>query len=757
MVEDEGRKEEKFDFDAAGEALGYISLEQARVQAIEHARDNTDFYGPRYRNKRLVWEVVSAEEGEDFYEVRLSYRPAGRFRGTPGVEQFTIDKTGGVRIRQILDEPVSRGIPGRRLALIAVGLLVVAAVVVFFVTASLEDEASTPVTGAAATATTAPAAAPASGTTTIPPSAPPSTPATAPPAAAAASSAPSPTPTLGPQEPIMLGGVLLTGQELQCMMEAIGDPAFREISSGERQPTQEEVTSVTSCFPGGLPPELQQELTTPLTPVGPTPTPIPAPVVIPGPTSGSGSGMTRGGTISGTVRDAETGLPIRGVNVEVDTPEGGSYVDNQTDSDGRYAVTGLAPGEYRVWADGQDLGYIKVHFNNRLFWDDADPIPIGGSEEVTGVDFSLSVGASISGRVTDEETGLPVAGVGISANEDLGGTGAYAVTDAWGEYHLTGLAPGTYRVQASPQDNRATAAYAQEYYSEGLTYDDGDLIAVGPRDEIHGIEFTLQVGGSVSGRVLDAATGLPIRDVQVFAHFADGGYESYATTGSDGRYTLTGLIPGRYGITAEARSQGYLDTPYGDPKEGDILTIAGSEALSGIDFNLGIGASISGKVIDNATGQPIEGVNVAADLTAGAGLEYAGNVTNVVTDPSGLYTLAGLPPGVYKVSVRPQDNALTMTYAEQFYNEVLFWDDAAPIVISGTDEVPGIDFHLAVGAVVSGRVTDATTGAPLSGIGVSRELAQGGGYFEVSTRTDGTYELVGLSPGLYRISATGVD
>ena len=72
MVEEEGQKEEKFDFDSAGEAGGYISLEQARVLAIEHARDNTDFYGPRYRNRRLVWEAVSADEGEDFYEVRLS-------------------------------------------------------------------------------------------------------------------------------------------------------------------------------------------------------------------------------------------------------------------------------------------------------------------------------------------------------------------------------------------------------------------------------------------------------------------------------------------------------------------------------------------------------------------------------------------------------------------------------------------------------------------------------------------------------------
>ena len=37
--EEEKKEEEKFEFDAAGEALGYISMDQARVQAIEHARE----------------------------------------------------------------------------------------------------------------------------------------------------------------------------------------------------------------------------------------------------------------------------------------------------------------------------------------------------------------------------------------------------------------------------------------------------------------------------------------------------------------------------------------------------------------------------------------------------------------------------------------------------------------------------------------------------------------------------------------------
>tara|TARA_B100000315_G_scaffold145098_1_gene134046 strand:+ start:3463 stop:3741 length:279 start_codon:yes stop_codon:yes gene_type:complete len=48
MTEEEGKKEEeKLEFTPEGETLGYISLDQARVLAIEHARDNRDFYGPR--------------------------------------------------------------------------------------------------------------------------------------------------------------------------------------------------------------------------------------------------------------------------------------------------------------------------------------------------------------------------------------------------------------------------------------------------------------------------------------------------------------------------------------------------------------------------------------------------------------------------------------------------------------------------------------------------------------------------------------
>jgi len=84
MAQD-GKDEEKLEFTPEGETLGYISLDQARVIALQHARDNRELYG-RYADTKLVWEELSAEESEDYYRIRLSFRPANDFQGRPGTE-----------------------------------------------------------------------------------------------------------------------------------------------------------------------------------------------------------------------------------------------------------------------------------------------------------------------------------------------------------------------------------------------------------------------------------------------------------------------------------------------------------------------------------------------------------------------------------------------------------------------------------------------------------------------------------------------
>ena len=66
MVEDESKwDEEKFGFDSAGEAVAYISLDQARVLAMRTARETPGDYGRRFRHPTMAFEVASDEETED--------------------------------------------------------------------------------------------------------------------------------------------------------------------------------------------------------------------------------------------------------------------------------------------------------------------------------------------------------------------------------------------------------------------------------------------------------------------------------------------------------------------------------------------------------------------------------------------------------------------------------------------------------------------------------------------------------------------
>jgi len=113
----DGQEEE---FTAEGVFLGYISLDPARIQAIDHACDNIEFYGGQYIDTGLVWEVCRTQESDDYYEIWLAFRPSGGFRDEPGVERCVLEKNGDLRMRQILDAPSGVDSPRRwRLSLIA--------------------------------------------------------------------------------------------------------------------------------------------------------------------------------------------------------------------------------------------------------------------------------------------------------------------------------------------------------------------------------------------------------------------------------------------------------------------------------------------------------------------------------------------------------------------------------------------------------------------------------------------------------------
>ena len=123
MSEDPDKQEEKFEFTAEGEALGYISLAQARLLAMQTARETPGEYGDRFSGDSMVFAIVESGADEDYYNVVLEIKPSGRFAGTPGREQFFISKEGEVALRQVLDPPRTRS--RRPLLIVTAGIAVV--------------------------------------------------------------------------------------------------------------------------------------------------------------------------------------------------------------------------------------------------------------------------------------------------------------------------------------------------------------------------------------------------------------------------------------------------------------------------------------------------------------------------------------------------------------------------------------------------------------------------------------------------------
>ena len=111
MVDEEGRKEDKFEFDSTGQSSGYISMAQARVLAMQTAREEPGNYGAAFEGMEMFFEVEGEEEDEDYYHVRVSFRPVDNLTDTPGIEEFILDKNGDIALRQIvsrLDSQVRR-------------------------------------------------------------------------------------------------------------------------------------------------------------------------------------------------------------------------------------------------------------------------------------------------------------------------------------------------------------------------------------------------------------------------------------------------------------------------------------------------------------------------------------------------------------------------------------------------------------------------------------------------------------------------
>ena len=416
--------------------------------------------------------------------------------------------------------------------------------------------------------------------------------------------------------------------------------------------------------------------------------------------------LSPGGSISGSI----SGL-LGGEDIDLSIYEdvdGGRYRGGTLSTSGSYSIESLPPASYKLWAEpyGTDRA-IQWWEGADGFWE-ADLIVLGENEDLSGIDFTLVEGTSISGLVTlDPDPGdgtiqqIWIDALKESTQEHVISTNV----NFDGTYTLTNLPVGSYLLQAQTGDS----GYLWEVWVTGadnpaqMPIPDLNLaepIAVTAATPATGKDFLLIPGdtfGTLRGRVIaDDLSGIPDVDVQLWWFDTDNHFLSEQTDAS-GYFTFTNLHPGSYKIyfnTSWSNIQNDKDFVSSfwadDPEPGiidpndlriDFPTTPDPGTGPGTDlgeFMLDTGGSISGKV------NPPDGVDLPDEVWVSAqNFEgWGAHLPGFQADQEGYYHLRGLPaPATYRVLAEAWNTDLV---------SVFYWEaDESTFDHSDRDGGPG--------------------------------------------------------------------
>ncbi|HEX9188505.1 MAG TPA: carboxypeptidase regulatory-like domain-containing protein, partial [Vicinamibacteria bacterium] len=280
------------------------------------------------------------------------------------------------------------------------------------------------------------------------------------------------------------------------------------------------------------------------------------------------------GALAGRVVD-ERGGPAVGATVTL-WPGGGRGLLDVTPGQGPPASTTTKPdGTFRFDEASPEGNRIRVEAL-ALATQERSPVRSGAlARPVT-----LALGQVLRGTVTLADRRSPSAGVLVRFE-------GRTQTTRWVETR----ADGTFLIEGAPRE------------SGSLVADGGDrgraTLAVPASEAGEALVLALAPTASLAGRVVDAETAKPIPGVRLVAR-ADGGASSFlARSGPDGRYTIGGLPPRTWRLSAEDDRF----VPWTRP-----VTVAAGQAETQ-DVPLARGATLTGRVVDEQ-GAPIEGALV---------------------------------------------------------------------------------------------------------------------------------------------------
>ena len=459
--------------------------------------------------------------------------------------------------------------------------------------------------------------------------------------------------------------------------------------------------------------------------------------------------LPRGARIRGRVLDTASN-PLQGVSVQVYRSNGSFVTSGSTAADGRYVSgTGLPAGDYFV-RTFNSLGFVDKLYNNTVCLNcsviSGQAVSVAAGATVNDIDFTLAAGGNISGTVL-AAGGTPLQGVFVQIFNDTGGSSvATAVTNGAGKFIAKGLPTGSYVAKVSNAPGFIDQLYnGTACLNCSVTLGTRIPVTVGTTTE--NINFTLTQGGRIGGTITAVAGGAPIPSVSVQIYNASGQFVTSGFTSSAGTYlTIAGLPAGTY-YARTFNSVGFINQLHSGIACQSCSTSAGTPitvtlgATTTVNFSLATGGSIGGTITDGSN--PLAGVNVTITTTSGL---FMGSAS---TNASGVYSVGGLPTGSY---VARTSNSLGFI-DEQHSDRVCLScspSTGTPIAVIAGAATTGIDFSLAAGGRISGTVTDAVTGAPLSGISV--EIYSASNFFVTSATTDnvGNYlTRAGLPAGNY--------
>lgn len=293
-------------------------------------------------------------------------------------------------------------------------------------------------------------------------------------------------------------------------------------------------------------------------------------------------------------------------------------------------------------------GYVGVSVTAAGYAPGGGFTTLGSAGAVGNLTITLRKGYPVSGRVIDED-GKPVAKVKVSvggawwmrddddeaeapaADAPAKARSRVALTDEKGQFTIPAVAAGTHKLSAIDGVHAPATSDPVPVIDHAVT----------------GVTITMKVGGTLAGRVVDAA-GKPVPYATV--RISGTGTRTWmvaarqTTCDAEGAFELRGLARDKLRARAES------DQAASKLVDVDLTAQAAQRDLSLV---LDVTGAIAGRVVDDKGAAVAEvAVNAFPDLASGEtweGLALAG-MSSAITNGDGEFTIPGLPEGAYKLS-----------------------------------------------------------------------------------------------------------